>query len=59
MTVSNINNKNNFIPNNISMIKVRNSDNYTNNYKLYNRSKIPLNNFIKRQEKYMELKRKI
>ena len=59
MTVSNnINNKNNFIPNNISMIKVRNSDNYTNNYNIYNRPKISLNNFIERQEKYMELKKK-
>ena len=58
MTVSNINNKNNFIPNNISMIKVRNSDNYTNNYNIHNRPKIPLNNFIERQEKYMELKKK-
>ena len=59
MTVSNnINNKNNFIPNNISMIKVRNSDNYTNNYNIYNRPKIALNNFFERQEKYMELKKK-
>ena len=59
MTVSNnINNKNNFIPNNISMIKARNSDTYINNYNINNRSKISANNFIKRQEKYMQLKKK-
>ena len=59
MTVSNnINNKINFIPNNISMIKARNSDNYTNNYNIYNRPKLSLNDFIERQEKYMELKKK-
>ena len=63
MTMSNnINNKNNFIPNNISMIKVRNSDTYTNNQNnqnnIHNRPKIPINNFIERQEKYMQLKKK-
>lgn len=59
MTVSNINNKNNFIPNNISMIKVRNSDTYVNNQNnIHNRPKIPINNFIERQEKFLELKKK-
>ena len=51
---NNINNKNNFIPNNISMIKVRNSDAYTN---ICSRPGIQLNNFIERQEKYMQLKK--
>ena len=59
MTVNiNANNKNNFIPNNISMIKVRNSDTYTNNNNIHNKLKIPLNDFIERQEKYMLLKKK-
>ena len=60
MTVSNnINNKNNFIPNNISMIKVRNSDIYTNNQNnINNRPKISINNFIESPEKYMQLKKK-
>ena len=59
MTVNNnnINNKNNFIPNNISMIKVRNSESY-NNYNINNKSKISTNNFIERQEKYLQLKKK-
>ena len=59
MTVTNNNsNKNNFIPNNISMIKVRNSDAYTtNNNNIHTRPKIPSNNFIERQEKYMQLKK--
>ena len=59
MTVTNNNsNKNNFIPNNISMIKVRNSDAYTtNNNNIRTRPKIPSNNFIQRQEKYMQLKK--
>jgi hypothetical protein len=50
----NFNNKNNFIPNNISMIKVRNSNNTYNNTK----SKTPSKEFIERQEKYMQLKKK-
>ena len=55
MTVNNnINNKINFIPNNISMIKLRNSDAYTN---ICSRPGIPLNNFIERQEKYMKMKK--
>ena len=60
MTVSNNKNKNSFIPNNISMIKVRNSDNYkyNYNYNFYNRPKISNSNFIERQEKYMQLKKK-
>lgn len=59
MTVSNNkNNKNNFIPNNISMIKARNSDIYTNNYYINNKPKISMNNFIERQEKYLQLKKK-
>lgn len=55
MTVNdNFNNKNNFIPNNISMIKVRNSNNTYNNTK----AKTPSKEFIERQEKYMQLKKK-
>lgn len=57
MTVSNnINNKNNFIPNNISMIKVRNSEAYTSTNN--NRSKLATKDFIERQEKYMQLKKR-
>ena len=60
MTVNNNKNKNSFIPNNISMIKVRNSDNYkyNYNYNFYNRPKISNSNFIERQEKYLQLKKK-
>ena len=61
MTVNNnVVNKNNFIPNNISMIKVRNSnDTYSNNINnLSNKTKIPSKDFIERQEKYMQLKKR-
>ena len=55
MTVNNnINNKNNFIPNNILMVKVRNSVAYAN---ICSRAGIPLNNFIERQEKYIQMKK--
>jgi hypothetical protein len=58
MTVSNnINNKNNFIPNNISMIKVRNSDQYNNNFNIKNKPRMASKDFIQRQEKFMELKK--
>ena len=60
MTVANnINNKTNFIPNNISMIKVRNSDQYNNNtYNLKNRPKIASKDFIERQKQFMEIKKR-
>jgi hypothetical protein len=56
ITLNNNNNRSNFIPNNISMIKVRNSDMFNNNL---NYGKKPsTKDFIERQEKYMQIKKR-